>query len=233
MSNPAVNVPYTERPYIAVLEDDAGSQIIGATWDVSTSLDNDQAAPWPVTPTIGTVAGTNLYYLDPYTFDALGTWLLVATPNGDTERTVRYSFTVTDPAAQAQTIADAVLAASVTGYGANTLGGKIARIGTLNVVTGPVDPMSADRTIIYGDEETLTWSNDTWSIAADATIQMSAYYAGVTTLFAGTRVNATTVSVALTAEQTGALIPGRNHYRYFVKANADVLVAGNMSVERS
>lgn len=231
MPDPIVNVA-SPAITIAVLEDDYGTAITGATWTDAGSL-NPAGAAWSVSP-VAFIANTasNIYRLVGYTFTTAGEWLLVATPNADAVMTVTFAITVTDPASDAVVVAQAVLAASVAGYGAGSVAGQLTRIGTLNVVTGPVDPMSADRTIIYGDEETLTWSNDTWSIAADATVQMSAYYAGATTLFDGMRVNATTVSVALTAEQTGDLVPGRNHYRYSVKANADVLVTGLVTVRQ-
>lgn len=221
----APNVEINESIWLV---DYAGSAVTGKTQaDFTISSPRLKGTATTATLAIAEAETEGGEYEITWTPTAIGRWDGVVQYNGSPRRTFAVFADVEEP------IADAVLAASVTGGAANTVAGKLARIGTLNVVTGPVDPMSADRTVVQGDAETLTWSNDTWTIAADAEITMTATYAGVPVSFDGMRVNATTVSVALTAEQTGELVPGRNHYRYSVKANDDVLVSGAMSVERS
>jgi hypothetical protein len=130
MPDPIVNVACPAIT-IAVLEDDSGTAVTGATWANAGSL-NPAGAAWTVSPVAFIQnSASNIYRLVGYTFTSAGEWLLVATPNGDAAMTVTIPITVTDPTVQAQTVAQAVVGASVADSATGSVGAQLARISTI------------------------------------------------------------------------------------------------------
>jgi hypothetical protein len=112
----------------------------------------------------------------------------------------------------------------------------IAALPARQVVT-IASPVATDgtATVTQGDDATLTFTNSGWSIASGHGIELVVTYAGVSTVFPGTRVSATSVSVSLTEDDTANLTPGRLHYTYLVRDTTDdlTLATGLMTVRAS
>lgn len=134
MPNPIVNVACPAIT-ISILENDNGVAVTNATWADNGSLDpSDPRSTWPVDPS-GFIEGTgNTYWIVGYTFPSAGEWLIKLIANGDATLKATVAITVTDPASDAQPIADAVLAASVTGGAVGSLAYELHALFTKPVV---------------------------------------------------------------------------------------------------
>lgn len=206
-----------------VLTDPRGIPIAGADLGDFTATARLLGSSPLVTASVTITEAGGGEYDTRFTPTQIGTWRLAV--NYDDGTIQRGPFVATYEVTQD------LLSAPVAGYGAGTVGAKIAAIGSATVVTAPAVPLAADRVVTRGNDEALSWSSSTWDIPVDASVTFSVAYAGIETTFGGARVSPGTVTVDLTSEQTTALVPGRRHYRYALKANDDVLVTGVMSVE--
>jgi hypothetical protein len=222
-----MTLPATQTVWILNHRDANGDRITGETW-VTTGCIGPDGAFTPV--------ATEPYSDGRYRF----TWS--AASAGDYLFEAQAASAPTDPDAHFSAVVSVVddLTASVSGYAAGTVGGSLAKINAINAGSITVtNPVAADQsvTLVQGDAyegaDALSWSNEAWSIPADATITLSATYAGQTVTFTGVRISATVVSVGLSADDTAALVAGRQLYRYRVSADSDVLVTGGMTVRAS
>jgi hypothetical protein len=219
-------LPQTITLWLTDHRDGTGARITGETWTFAGCVDPVGDA---FTPVVAEPFNDGRYRFQ-WSADAYGDWLFeVQAQSHPADSDYHYSAVIT-----VEDEAVAILGAPTAGYASGTAGAKLAQIGASAVTVNTAIATDQSLTLVQGDayegDSALSWANNGWSIPADATITLSATYAGQTVTFAGTRISATVVSVDLSALHTAALVPGRAHYRYRIIANDDILVTGAMSV---
>lgn len=189
---PTVGTAIPDDFYLA---DTAGTAITGASAAAFTVTATRMGGAETATVTVSEDAGG--WYLTTFTPTAAGRWALRVTyDDGTTSRIFSETYDVTE-ANDAETVA-ATVAARLRRQ-VVTVTAPVATTGTVELVQGD-DYLAADG-------RALDWTSTGWPDLTGASVEWQVSLRGTETVYPASVVDADTVRVELTAEQTAALTP--------------------------